>query len=389
MAVREEDRRGKRVLVIDIGYRKPDGSWARFRRDSEAATKTAAKEEERRIKDRIAKTGSPFEAPPPEAPAAAKPVATFGEVVDAYRATFMVTDLKVTSRRGYEQVLDSVLLPRFKDRPVTAVDGVAAAELDLDLAKKARKLARSTRNNAQIVLRSVLRFAVTKKHLDAMPADLPKLKRIGQTILEIPSDDEVERILTAACPEHRLSFTIMADAGLRPNEVRALRRRDVELRREGDVAVGGFLRVREGLSYGQTDTPKTGQREIPLTPRLAKLLGELGDAPRDAHVALSRHGKPWGQYGLDQAFERVRNRAGLSGWSVYSLRHYAITFWLRRGIPVHVVQKMAGHTNLSTTQRYVHFLKGDLEDAARRLSGVGNMLETPSGEAKERGERAA
>ena len=26
----------------------------------------------------------------------------------------------------------------------------------------------------------------------------------------------------------------------------------------------------------------------------------------------------------------------------------------------------------------VHLLKGDLEDAARRLSGVGNMLETPS-----------
>ena len=27
----------KRILVIDIGYKKPDGSWARFRRDSDAA----------------------------------------------------------------------------------------------------------------------------------------------------------------------------------------------------------------------------------------------------------------------------------------------------------------------------------------------------------------
>jgi hypothetical protein len=70
--------------------------------------------------------------------------------------------------------------------------------------------------------------------------------------------------------------------------------------------------------------------------------------------------------------DRVRNRAGFSGWSVYSLRHYAITSWLRRGIPVHVVQKMAGHKHLSTTQRYVHHLKDDLEDVARRL-GLGNM----------------
>jgi site-specific recombinase XerD len=52
------------------------------------------------------------------------------------------------------------------------------------------------------------------------------------------------------------------------------------------------------------------------------------------------------------------------------------------GIPVHVVQKMAGHRNLSTTQHYVHFLKADLEDAARRLDqawpGGGNSGETAS-----------
>jgi site-specific recombinase XerD len=64
----------------------------------------------------------------------------------------------------------------------------------------------------------------------------------------------------------------------------------------------------------------------------------------------------------------VRDRVGLSGWSVYALRHYAITSWLRKGIPIHVVQKMAGHRNMSTTQHYVHFLKEDLEDA-RRLDG--------------------
>jgi integrase len=143
------------------------------------------------------------------------------------------------------------------------------------------------------------------------------------------------------------------------------------------------------LSPKQTDTPKTSQREVPLTPRLARLLAEPENAPKEAHVAVSAGGRPWGQYGLDQAFNRVRDRAGLAGWSVYSLRHYAITSWLRRGIPVHVVQKMAGHTNLSTTQRYVHFLKADLEDAARRLAGVGNLLETPPSEAGGGDERAA
>lgn len=168
--------------------------------------------------------------------------------------------------------------------------------------------------------------------------------------------------------EHLDALTRLGESsGLRPNEVRALLRRDMKLRREGDAPVGGFLSIREGLSYGETHTPKTGVREVPISRALAALLANVEKGPREGHVALTTEGEPWGQYGLDQAFERVRDRAGLAGWSVYSLRHYAITTWLRRGIPVHVVQKMAGHRNLETTQHYVHYLKTDLEDAARLL----------------------
>ena len=230
MAVAEKVRRGKRVLVIDIRYRAPDGAPARYRRDSKAPTKTAAREEEKRILECIARTGSPYEASAaleaaPEAPSAP----TFGDVVERYRATFMLTDLKVTTRRGYDSILDGVLLPRFKNLPVTAVDGEEAGRLDLALAteggERRKKLTRKTRNNVQIVLRSVLRFAKDKGYLSATPEGLPRLKQVEQTILEIPTDEEVQVILRTATEAQRLGFALMAYAGLRPNEVRALRRR--------------------------------------------------------------------------------------------------------------------------------------------------------------------
>jgi integrase len=271
----------------------------------------------------------------------------------------------VTTRHGYSLVLDRELLPRFRDKPIVEVDGEAAAKIDLVLTKQ--KLGKNTRNNAQIVLRSVLRFAVEKGDLGVMPSGLPRLKQPEPSILEIPSDDHVATILANACPAQRRAFGLMAYAGLRPNEVRGLPRRDMKLRREDGVPVGGFLSIREGHSYGERHTPKTGLREIPIARTLALLLGDVEHGPRDGLVALTGDAKPWGQNGLYVAFERVRDRAGLAGWSVYTLRHYAITSWLRRGIPVHVVQKMAGHKNLSTTEHYVHFLKMDLEDAARRL----------------------
>ncbi|MRG98487.1 tyrosine-type recombinase/integrase [Polyangium spumosum] len=54
------------------------------------------------------------------------------------------------------------------------------------------------------------------------------------------------------------------------------------------------------------------------------------------------------------------------------------------GVPVHVVQRMAGHKHLSTTQRYVHHLKEDLAEAARRIAkateGRGNSGATEPGE---------
>jgi integrase len=360
------ERRGQRILVIDIRYKKPDGGKGRYRHDAQVQTMAAATAEERRLLANIAKYGDAHE-PKLEVPevAAPKAITTFGEVVEKYTATYMITELRVTTRRGYGLVLDGQLLPRFKDKPIDKVDGDAASKLDLELTKE--KLAKSTRNNAQIVLRSVLRFAVARKDLDAMPSGLPRLKQPEPSILEIPTDDQVVEILRLARPTQRRAFGLMAYAGLRPNEVRALPRRDMKLRREGGEAVGGFLSIRVGLSYGEKHTPKTGMREVPIARRLAVLLAKVEAGPRDGHVAVTDSGEPWGQYGLDSAFGRVRDRAGFAGWSVYALRHYAITTWLRKGIPVHVVQKMAGHRNLSTTQHYVHFLKADLEDAARKL----------------------
>lgn len=171
--IRKADRRGQRILVIDIRYKKPDGSKGRYRHDAQVQTMAAATAEERRLLANIVQYGDVHEpkldASKPEAPMEEQVTrGTFGEVVEKYAATYMVTDLKVTTRRGYRKVLDGTLLPRFKDRPIGTVTGEAASQLDLELTKA--DLARGTRNNAQIVLRSVLRFAKERGYLSAIPS---------------------------------------------------------------------------------------------------------------------------------------------------------------------------------------------------------------------------
>jgi integrase len=166
----------------------------------------------------------------------------------------------------------------------------------------------------------------------------------------------------------------MAYAGLRPNEVRALEHRNLRFATSGLEPESGTIWVREGESYGERHTPKTGQRMIPISgPLLAELAGATGSP--GSCVALTAQEQPWAQWGLYQAFLRASARAKVEGFTVYCLRHYAITLWLRAGVPVHVVQRMAGHKHLATTARYVHLLRGDLDEAAVR---IGNMLATAS-----------
>jgi integrase len=55
--------------------------------------------------------------------------------------------------------------------------------------------------------------------------------------------------------------------------------------------------------------------------------------------------------------DALLRRHGLRHRSFHSLRHYFCSALIDRGIPVPVVQRAAGHSDLKTTQRYVHALR--------------------------------
>ena len=79
-------------------------------------------------------------------------------------------------------------------------------------------------------------------------------------------------------------------------------------------------------------------------------------------------GKAWAEDGLNQAFQRAQTRAGRSGYSFHSLRHFFITELFRNGIPAPAVQRLGGHAELSTTQLYADMVASDLKSAIATFS---------------------
>jgi len=81
---------------------------------------------------------------------------------------------------------------------------------------------------------------------------------------------------------------------------------------------------------------------------------------RDAHIAKYRPPVP---AGLRQRFDRVLERAGLtgSGIGLHALRHSAATRMVAGNIPLKTVAEMLGHASIVTTERYAH-----TDDTAKR-----------------------
>jgi integrase/recombinase XerD len=84
-------------------------------------------------------------------------------------------------------------------------------------------------------------------------------------------------------------------------------------------------------------------------------------------VFPSREGTRWGQRNSLRGLHLLERRLQLPvvGW--HRLRHTFATNYLRQGGDIVRLSTVLGHTQISTTQRYLHLLTKDL--SARAISG--------------------
>lgn len=66
---------------------------------------------------------------------------------------------------------------------------------------------------------------------------------------------------------------------------------------------------------------------------------------------------------------RAARRASIEKSGVHMLRHTFCSHLAMRGVPARAIQELAGHQDLSTTQRYMHLSPAAIENAIRLLDG--------------------
>lgn len=161
---------------------------------------------------------------------------------------------------------------------------------------------------------------------------------------------------------------------LKPTEYRALRdaaRNDarmfaiIELLLQTGIRIGELAELR--LSDLQEDTltirpyEKHEQRTVPLNKSakdaLTKYLQTRPQNVTDEHIFVTKSGKPFLVRNIRTAIERYFRMAEIENAKVNDLRHTFVAHHIKHGISLIMLSKILGHKRLSTTERYLEYVK--------------------------------
>ena len=246
----------------------------------------------------------------------------------------------------------------------------------------------ATVNRELATLRRMLRLAHEWKELQRVP----KIKLLsGERMRDFVLTRKQEAMYLAACPQPlRDIASLMLETGLRIGEALSLEWADVTLE-PVQGARFGFIRIRKGKS-------KNAKRIIPLTDRAGQMLAErestIAIASQERQEALAARGtqspiekqaspyvfanKFGGRYLVTSLNHLHRNVSApmIDGKRVpifpgdfvmHSLRHTMLTRLGEAGVDAFTIMRIAGHSSVVVSQRYIHPTPEAVERAFERL----------------------
>jgi integrase len=359
---------------VDIRVVTPDGTReVRERKRAPVSSRSAAgrwaEGRERVLFERLMK--------PPQDNVVRKEVPTLREFAPRFLdGHARANRLKPSGIAAKEVLLRVHLVPALGQKQLDAIRNEDVQRLKSTLSTKAPQ----TVNNVLTVLNMVLKKAVEWEVLDHVPCSV-KLLRVPKGSTAFFDFDEYERLVATAKTADPMIYLIVllgGEAGLRCGEMLALEWRDIDLAKRQ-------LCVQRTDWNGEVTVPKGGRlRYVPLTLRLTAALRDHRHL-RHPRVLCGVDGHPLTRQQVVYRARRAARRAQLTKEGVHILRHTFCSHLAMRGAPVRAIQELAGHQELSTTQRYMHLSPAALDGAIRLLdqsaavTKVGDILETVTG----------
>lgn len=230
-------------------------------------------------------------------------------------------------------------------------------------ARKAEGLSAVTVNHDLKLLRKMFNWGIRRELVEKTPFKIGTESAISLD-QEIPrnwrfADEDDERRLLNACDSH-LGGVVLAllDTACRVGEILSLQWKNVNLERRELVVEATKAKTRTA-------------RIVPISTRLMGVLElrRLDPEGKPFEGEAFVFGNAVGEEvkSVREPWERAREKAGFSGLQLRDLRHEAGSRFDDAGVPINYVSKILGHTNLTTTSRYLNIHRRGLQAAMQTL----------------------
>lgn len=333
----------------------------------------------------------------------------FEEFVKIWKEKYGDT-LSPTTQEGNRVVIENRLLPYFGKMYLSKIraEHLTAYFRELEqpgqrIDGKGSTLSKGTVHMNYLVLRAMLNKAVEWQYLSINPCSLiPKDERPRPVHKKRPifQEKELRRFLQAlfALPEnagntkYRLLCYMDLFTGIRRGELFALRWSNVDLENKIIEIKNSCYIEKGGCVKLKSTKTKSSERYVCIDDVIVNLfrkhrhyqelwLGKYGIDNSGDYIFLKRDirskeasiGNPSGFYHWLKDFLEKNN---LSHICVHSFRHMAASYALANDVPLTTVQAMMGHSDISTTNIYLHSLDESRRRGAERMSGAFKVMES-------------
>jgi len=213
-------------------------------------------------------------------------------------------------------------------------------------------------NRALATLRRLLRLAQEWHVIDRVPR-IRMLQGEYNREFVLTHDQEAAYIEAAPQPLRDVAVLIL-DTGLRVGEALALKWPDVHLVPLNGSRLG-FIHIRQGKT-------RNAIRNVSITSRVLEILAEHKSLATSEYVFPGLGNGHLLVSSLDHAHRRTREALKFPRQFVlHSLRHTFLTRLGLAGVEAFTIMKLAGHSSVTVSQRYVHPTPQAMENAVERL----------------------
>ncbi len=292
--------------------------------------------------------------------------------------------LAPTTFHLYERIISEIITPTLGHIKLKDFKPFHSQRL-IDAMTADGKLSAATIKRYFCVLQSIMTKAYKLELIDRNPTETAKLDlpEVEEAEVQIFSREEVKQMLSCLDAEP-LKFQVLihlaVTTGARRGELVALKWEHIDFKRSTITIKQSNYKIKGQEVTTKKPKTKGSNREIAVPSYILDMLKafrieqlrdkmRLGDAWHEKGFIFCKwNGEPMHPNTPTDAFADFLKRNGIPHRKFHALRHTSATLLLTSGTNIKTVGARLGHTQLATTNRYVHALRDADEAAAQTFA---------------------